>query len=262
MEDIIGRAMDRVRGEANIRRGAERHRGSGSAETVTPEPVVRPSPRTCAVSWNMLEGNGIVTANKNNPNTRTFDMLRTQVLRAMSEKGWRTVGVTSPTRQCGKTTAAINLAISIANQTTGRVVLVDFDLKCPRIGEYLGIEGKPDLSDVLEVRAPLEAALVDPGIPGLLVLPNGKAQENSSGILAKSETVSLVKDLRSNRDVRVTIFDLPPVLTTDDTLAFLPQVDCLLIMLADGKTTKPELEETRRLLEGTPVVGYVLNQCH
>jgi Mrp family chromosome partitioning ATPase len=61
-------------------------------------------------------------------------------------------------------------------------------------------------------------------------------------------------------DVQLVVFDLPPVIPTDDTLAFLPQLDCVLVVIAEGMSTRQELEETRQMLQHTNVLGYVLNQ--
>ncbi len=61
-------------------------------------------------------------------------------------------------------------------------------------------------------------------------------------------------------DVQIVVYDLPPILPTDDTLAFMPELDCVLVVLADGVTTKEELEDSREMLKHTNVLGYVLNQ--
>jgi len=78
--------------------------------TYTETRVVRVDPRH-------LEANRIVSTNKIDPRAMPFDMLRTKILKTMSENGWRTIAVTSPRPGCGKTTVAINLAISIARQS-------------------------------------------------------------------------------------------------------------------------------------------------
>jgi hypothetical protein len=79
-------------------------------------------------------------------------------------------------------------------------------------------------------------------------------------MLSTPEMRSLIKDLQFDENNRVIIFDLPPILSTDDTIAFLPQVDCVLLVVADGLTKKPELRESLRLLEGSTLLGVVLNK--
>ncbi len=207
-----------------------------------------------------LERHRIVTVNKNNPGTASFDLLRTQVVLEMEEKGWRTLAVISPTADCGKTVVAINLAISMAQQTSPTVLLADLDLRHPATSAYLGIKPESDLSDYLEGRINLAGALVNPGIPRFVVLPNSQAYQNAAEMLTSPKVRSLVKELKGRYESRIIIFDLPPILSTDDAIAFLPQVDCVLVVVGSGMTTKLELDNTLRLLTGTNLVGVVLNK--
>ncbi len=191
-----------------------------------------------------------------------FDMLRTKILREMREKGWRTLGITSPMPRSGKTTISINLSISIAKGIHKDIVLVDLDLRNPTIANYLGIDASPDLSDFLDGNINFREPFVNPGIPRLLILPNKTAHDNSSEMLTSRAAVGLAKRLRAMDDVQLVVYDLPPALPTDDTLAFMPQIDCLLIVVADGFTTRRELEATQKLLKNYNVLGYVLNQLY
>jgi protein-tyrosine kinase len=162
----------------------------------------------------------IIARDKRDPRTAAFDLLRTHVLRGMQQNGWRSLGVTSPTSACGKTTVAINLAMSIAQQTTPNVLLADFDLRRPKVCEYLGLTPEHDLSDFLDERAPFSSTVVDPGVPGLLVIPNRGAYDNATEMLMKPEVRDLVLRLKSEDKRRLLILDLAPVLNTDDTIAF------------------------------------------
>src|SRR5664279_1115032 len=103
-----------------------------------------------------LEKNRIVAFNKNDPKSMSFDLLRTHVLQKMEEKGWRTLAITSPTPESGKTVVAINLAMSIAQQTNKKSMLVDFDLRRPKVGIYLGIPMEKSLNDLLDGTAELK----------------------------------------------------------------------------------------------------------
>ena len=109
-----------------------------------------------------LEKNRIFAFNKNDPTSVTFDLLRTQILQKMEENGWRTLAITSPTPAVGKTVVAINLAMSIAQKTNRTAMLVDFDLRQPRIGAYLGIPMEQSLNDLLDGGAELSDTLVNP----------------------------------------------------------------------------------------------------
>jgi MinD-like ATPase involved in chromosome partitioning or flagellar assembly len=161
---------------------------------------------------------------------------------------------------CGKTTLAINLAISIASFIHKNAVLVDFDLRHSSVGKYLGIHSRPGIGDYLNGSVPFEDTLVDTGIPKLLVVPNDEPIQNSSELLNTREASILLKRLKNAGDVQVAVIDLPPTLPTDDTLALLPQLDCVLMVVADGVTTKRELEDAQSALQGGNLLGTVLNK--
>lgn len=208
-----------------------------------------------------LERNRIVAFNKNNPNSLTFDLLRTHVLRKMEENGWRTLAITSPTPQAGKTVVAINLAMSIAQQTNKTAMLVDFDLRRPKIGACLGIPPGKSLNDLLDGTAELPDVLVNPDIPRLVVLPTRNPIKKSSETLSSKKIADLIKDLRERYESRIVIFDLPPMLVTDDAIALLPQIDCVLMVVANGMSTKREIEDSLRHLQATNLIGTIFNKA-
>jgi len=256
----IKRAMEKARASANARAKYLDINPTSPLPAVEVNRLPSSDIKRIPVDVKQLERHRIIAGNKEDPRTASFDLLRTQVLREMRNKGYRTFAVTSPTPECGKTTVAINLALSIAQLTEPSVLLGDLDFRRPKISEYLGISATADLSNVILDGLPLEKALIDPGIPHLLLLPNTKAYPNAAEMLTSTKMKSLVETLRTDETSRVNIFDLPPMLSVDDTIAFLPQVDCVLIVVADGSTKKPEIEETLRLLADAPLLGVVLNK--
>ncbi|HER27392.1 MAG TPA: protein tyrosine kinase, partial [Rhodospirillales bacterium] len=147
-----------------------------------------------------LEENRIISFSKNDPRSMSFDILRTQVLRKMQENSWRTLAITSPTAECGKTVVSINLALSIAQQTEQTVLLVDFDLRKPRVAQYLGLPPGLSLVDYLEENAELAEVFVNPGVPRLTLLPNGSPIENASETLTTARMKALVSDIRDRYD--------------------------------------------------------------
>jgi len=217
--------------------------------------------RVMALNHAHLERNRIVSFNKNDPMSWVFDVLRTQVLQQMESNGWRTVAITSPTPGSGKTVVAINLAMSIAHQTQKTAILVDFDLRKPRLGEYLGISMDRSLNDVLQGDVPLAEALVNPGLARLVLLPTGKPVPKPSEMLSSRKVSSLIQDLRERYADRIVIFDLPPILGADDAIAILPQIDCVLLVVANGMTTQSELENSIRHLAGANLLGVALNKA-
>lgn len=208
-----------------------------------------------------LERNRIVAFNKGNPNNWAFDVLRTQVLQKMDEKGWRTLAVTSPTAASGKTVVAINLAISIAHHTQRTAMLVDFDLRRPHVGTYLGVRKAVSLNDVLAGRAPMADALINPDLPRLVVLPTNDTVTKASEILSSAQVADLVTDLRDRYDDRTVIFDLPPAMAGDDVMAILPRIDAALLVVGNGDSTKREIEESLRHIPADRLLGVVLNKA-
>lgn len=208
-----------------------------------------------------LEKNRIVAFSKNDPKSMIFDVLRTHVLQKMEENGWRTLAITSPTPEAGKTVVAINLAMSIAQQTNKTAMLVDFDLRRPKIGAYLGIPMEKSLNDLLDGTAELADVLVNPDMPRLVVLPTRNPVKNSSETLSSKRIADLIKDLRERYESRIVIFDLPPMLVTDDAIALLPQIDCVLMVVANGMSTKREVEDSLRHLPAANLIGTILNKA-
>jgi Mrp family chromosome partitioning ATPase len=207
-----------------------------------------------------LDRHRVVAFNKHHPANWAFDLLRTQVLRKMDENGWRTLAITSPSMESGKSVLAINLAISIAHQTQRTAMLVDFDLRRPQVANYLGLKRSVSLNDVLEGQAEVALALVNPGLPRFVVLPTGKPVAKSSEVLSSRKVGGIIADLRDRYADRTVIFDLPPILAADDVIAVLPRIDCVLMVVGSGVSTQKEIEEAMRHLGGANLLGVVLNK--
>ncbi len=207
-----------------------------------------------------LEAHRIITFDNEDPDSVAFDILRTQVLTKMEQNNWKTLAITSPTPDCGKTVVSLNLALSIAKQTEKTALVADFDLRKPRVATYLGLPKGKTLFDFLENDVELKDVLVNPGIPRFVVLPNTMPIRNAAETLTSRRIKSLVSDLKDRYDSRIVIIDLPPLMASDDAIAFLPQVDCVLLVVASGETTPAEVKESRRQLQSANLLGVVLNK--
>jgi Mrp family chromosome partitioning ATPase len=191
-------------------------------------------------------------------------MLRTQVLQSMGVGGWKILGVTSPTPGCGKTLTAINLAFSTARQSDQPVVLVDLDLQKPQIAKSLGLTLSPEggVLDLLEERTILQRAAVTvrAGKQRLVVFPTD-ATKTSSELMSSRAMRNLLQDLRKTYPSHIIILDLPPILSSDDVIAVLPQIDCVLLVAAVGHSKVSEVEECNRHLQSTHLVRLVVNKA-
>lgn len=264
--------MERIR-EAIER--AKASRGPGGAEPgetavmEAPPPKValetesRPLPSTPAVlDRRHIEAMRVFAFDAADPRSTSFDMLRTKVVQTMADRGFQTLIVTSPRGGCGKTFTAINLALSIARQPDRSVVLVDLDIRKPQVASCLGLKPGLGLLDVLKGNADLSEALVSPdlGGPRFLVLPGQRAPHHLSEVLVSRELKDLVSHLKSQDPSNIVIFDMPPVLATDDVMAFLPQADAVLLVAAVGSSTTAEIAECEQNLEYANLLGIVLNK--
>ena len=208
-----------------------------------------------------LERNRIVSHAKNNLYSNVFDSLRTQVLHKMEENSWKTIAVVSPNPASGKTFVAINLAISIAQQPQKTAILLDLDLRRPKVANYLGLNVAQSMNDYLQGSAKLEDLMISPGIARLVVVPTMRPVAKSSEILSSSKVINLIQELRDRYESRIVIFDAPPILNSDDAMVLLPQVDCFLLVIANGMSTKSEIEEAMHYLPQEKLLGVVFNKA-
>lgn len=179
----------------------------------------------------------------------------------MEENNWQTIAVVSPSPDSGKSVVSVNLAMSIAHQPTKTSLLVDFDLRKPKVAAYLGIDVEVSMNEYLQGDIPLSDVLVNPDTQRLVVLPVMSPVSRSSELLSSSKVTDLIAELKERYDSRIIVFDLPPVLSTDDALALIPQVDCILLVIGNGVSTQVEIEDTMHLLPKDQLVGVVYNKA-
>lgn len=208
-----------------------------------------------------MAANRIVTFTDADPAHTSFDMMRTRILRAMTQNGWTTLGITSPTSACGKTTMALNLAFSLAHQPEMRVVMADLDLRRPAVAKVLGLKEAQSMASVLQGTRPVAENFVKIG-SNLAIGTNASSLRGSSELLAGPTAGQGSASIRSAFTPHVLIYDLPPMLVSDDVMAFLPHLDCVLMVAAAETTRVDEVDKCERdLAEQTNVLGVVLNKC-
>ncbi len=191
----------------------------------------------------------------------TFRVLRTQVLQRMDQARHTTLAVVSPGRGEGKSLTAANLAVGLAMQVSRTVLLVDVDLRRPAVHRYFGIEAEPGLVDHLVDDVPLARCLVNPGLARLVLLPAGRPLHGSSELLTSPKMIGLAAELKARYPDRIVVYDLPPMLASDDAIAFLTSVEDCLLVVQDGLTRKDDVKRAIELLNGCRLIGTVLNRC-
>jgi Mrp family chromosome partitioning ATPase len=160
----------------------------------------------------------------------------------------------------GKTLTAINLAIALAQDPNTSVLLVDLDLQRPMIGTYMGMTFKHGLAEYLTGEAELDQIIYDPGIDRLAVIPNSRSFEHSSERLSGPRMLELQNYINAESPPRIVIYDMPPLLLSDDVLTFAPQVDGLLLVISEGYTSRSALKKSKEILAEMNVIGVVLNR--
>ena len=152
-----------------------------------------------------------------------FDQMRTRLLQQMRANGWHRVAITSPTPGCGKSTIALNLALSLSRQS--------------------------------DLRADREAALAAMQVE--LSLARAAAERRDDAGMATA-----LDRIEAEYDPSVLIFDMPPMFVSDDAMAVMGRMDCVLIIAAAEATTIKDIDRCERDLAGqTNVLGVVLNKC-
>jgi capsular exopolysaccharide synthesis family protein len=258
----IKQALEKARSE---REKAGTGTGPGAVRTSSgaraPNLIAYTHTRTIEVADDLLREKRIISGIEQNSFTDAYKILRTQVLQRLKENGWNSVAITSPGFNEGKTLTAINLAISLAMEVDYTVLLVDADLRNPSIQSYFGLGTEKGLSEYLTDNIPLDELLIHPAhIPRFVVLPGGKSLINSSEMLNSPKMVRLVEEVKTRYPSRIIIFDLPPLLSAADALVFSPYVDAALLVIEEGKTQTEDAKRAVGLLQGTNLIGTVLNK--
>lgn len=207
-----------------------------------------------------LENERIIAYDANHNDGASYGMLRTKVFQQMLDHNWQSLAITSPRSGCGKSLTAINLAFSMARKAGQTIILIDLDLRKPGIASRLGITENKSLFDYLQGDAELQDISVCPDMEHLVIVANNTPVLNSSEVISSRKISDLISDLRSIYPSGIFIFDLPPILLADDAIAFLPLVDCALLLIASGQATVAEVEACERSLSATNLLGVVLNK--
>jgi Mrp family chromosome partitioning ATPase len=189
-----------------------------------------------------------------------MDQLRTQLMRVIADKGWKRIGISSPSRGAGRSFVAAGLAASIARLETARVLLIDADLEEPGLHALLGLTPAGPLESLLAGTTEPEDQLQRIG-SSLAVALNSAAVRQGSERMMAPEAILALRAMIDCIAPDVVIHDLPPLLSDPVTPALLPQLDAVLLV-ADGlRTTPADILESERLLEGlVPLLGVVLNK--
>ena len=188
-----------------------------------------------------------------------FRALRGRIDAIAAQRPIRTVVVTSPMAGEGKTTAAVNLAVVTAMSVGRRVLLIDCDMRQPKVHQALGLVPNAGLEDVLTDSISLDQAIVKVEGMNLEVLAVRGRASNPSELLGSPRMRELVAEVADRYD-RV-IIDTPAALGVPDTKAVVELCDGFVLVVRADVTTQQDVEACLEMLDPQNVIGMVLNRA-
>jgi capsular exopolysaccharide synthesis family protein len=236
----------------------DRLRGRTDLEATVGAPVMTMIPEI--PSWRDRDRAHLVTLQApRSPAAEAYRTLRTSILVAAAEHGYKTVMVVSAIAGEGKTTTAANLAVVLA-QADKRVVLISADMRRPRLNDFFGLPASErGLSEVLEGGRKAWEAMRSGHVDNLWVMPSGHVSEQPTELLQSEAMRELLANQREVVDF--IIVDCPPVLAVADALVVAPLADAILYVANERSTPRGAVIAARAQLDqvGAHLIGAILN---
>ena len=187
----------------------------------------------------------------------SYRALRTKLTRFQITQGIRSVVVSSAVSGEGKTVSALNLALSLAQLETQRVLLIDGDLRTAGLSGLLGNADKPGLAEVLAGRTTFQDAVFSTSVPRRYAVGAGELLTAASDLFAGAKWKEFIGHCNELFDQ--VIVDCPPILGLADFDLISAACDGVLIVVRARKTKRETLTEIGQHLQGKKVLGIVLN---
>ena len=173
----------------------------------------------------------------------------------------RVIVMTSPAPKEGKTTVASNLALALA-EINRRVLVIDADMRKPRMHDIFGVSNEHGLSDVLKAAGPMNGnngIICETAYPGVFVMPAGPSEVGIHNMLYSPRLPEIIARFRKEFDA--VIIDTPPMLHMSDARVLGRMADGVIIVIRAGRTTRDTVQSTVQRFgeDGTRVIGTILN---
>lgn len=203
----------------------------------------------------------LIDSNASSALLEGYRQLRTSVLLSSLGQATRTILVSSSLPVEGKTTTAINFAFSLA-QTGARVLLVDADLRRPRIHSVFDVDNEHGLSDILSgnfSEPEVMAAVVAHPESGLFLVTAGRTPQKPTELIGSDQMRRFIKTMGGT--FSHIIFDSPPIAPCADSVVLSSMVDGVLLVIHGGKTSRRIVQRSKRVIQevGGRIFGVVLN---
>lgn len=200
----------------------------------------------------------IVVGKPNAPVSEGFRQLRTNLQFLSIDDGLRSIVVTSPLPNEGKTTTACNLAITLSEAGV-RCLLIEADLRRPKVSEYMGLDSTVGLTSILTGKVSWADAVQPWGAGELRVLPSGPLPPNPSELLGSEQMRKLLSEL--HHEFEIVVLDASPLLPVTDGAVIATRATGALLVTRSGETSRDQLRSAVGALRtvDVPVLGTVLN---
>ena len=213
---------------------------------------------TYDVSPSRVEPHLVVVSQPRSAYTEQFRSLRTRILEAGERMEMRAIVITSAGVAEGKTLTALNLAWLLAQTEGVRALVIDSDLRRPCATDYLGIDAKVGLSEVLGGQLRLEDAIVRLEPSGLYLLPGGRPRDDVAELLSGPNYARLLTEVRRMFDY--IIIDAPPLGIFTDANVLISRADGGLLVVRAGKTRYSAVDKLLEQMPKERLLGVVLNR--
>ena len=200
----------------------------------------------------------VLPASSDSPNSEEYRTWRARIQSLRRTRELHAIVVSSSRPGEGKTTTAINLALSFGLERENSVCLVDADLRTPRVQKAFPA-GPVGLAEVLEGDAKLDEALIAVPESRLMVLPVKALPSAPSELLSARAMVDLLAELSTR--FQTVIVDAPPVLGLPDTVTLVDLCDAALFVVGAGRSPREDVESALSRLDANKLIGVVLNRC-
>ena len=202
-----------------------------------------------------------IYSNEASLEAKHFDILRTKLLLEMRRNDWTRIAITSATPSCGKTTTACNLITGFGRQPEEYGMLFDMDFRRPAVSKAFGAAPAASLEDVFlgEVDFEDQALRMHPNTS---VSMTTRTVADPARVILRSQTAETLDWIQSTYRPDLMLFDMPPVLVSDETRGFLKLVDAVLIVAGAESSTVSQIDEVEReIAQYSDVAGIILNKC-
>jgi capsular exopolysaccharide synthesis family protein len=227
-------------------------------EEETGLPFLGPIPTDKALADSRRQEDTVLVAPDNSPSTEAFRNVRGNLLLATGDETPKVVQISSSVHSEGKTTFAVNFAATMA-MAGEKVLLIDGDMRKPRIHKVFNMTNGQGLSNLLAHQAELDGLIKPTGISNLSIIISGPVSPNPGELLASKTMREALETLKGRYD-RI-IIDCPPMLGIVDAFLLSPLTDGIIIVVRSGRTGKDLIQKAAKNLENVKarVLGVVLN---